>query len=354
MSIQSSNAAPSSLELGVLHLDPYNARLPEEIQGSSEDVLVRFIAITYDAIKVAKSIVRFGYFPSEPLIVVDQKDGTYLVIEGNRRLVALRILANPSLADDLDEAAEWRELAQGTELPDKVPVVIADDRRAVAPIIGYRHISGIEPWEPYEKARFITNLVDSEHLAFAEVASVVGENVTDVAASYRNNAIVHQAQRQFDVDTRRVVKRFGVFTRAMNSLPLRTHIGAPAPSETSPGQQLISASTAPAAKELFSWLFGDDERQPVIGESRDITSLGTVVGSEDGLRVLRETRDLEAAFIAAGGLRERLIKRLTNACNNLVAAREDIVAYVDDEDVQSLLTSCEEALQQLRESYGES
>ncbi|GAH81158.1 unnamed protein product [marine sediment metagenome] len=70
--------------------------------------------------------------------------------------------------------------------------------------------------------------------------------------------------------------------------------------------------------------------------------------------MLRETRDLEAAFIAAGGLRERLIKRLTNACNNLVAAREDIVAYVDDEDVQSLLTGCEEALQQLREPYGES
>ena len=64
---------------------------------------------------------------------------------------------------------------------------------------------------------------------------------------------------------------------------------------------------------------------------------------------LKETRDLEESFIAAGGLRERLIRRLTNAHNNLDAAREDLVAYYDDEDVQRLLSRCKQALQRLVE-----
>ena len=349
MSIVPADANRSELELDVLKLDSQNPRLPEGMTWSNENDLIEFIAITYDAIEVARSIVRFGYFPSEPLIVVKQDDGTYLVVDGNRRLVALRILAEPSLADNLDDVSEWKALADGVKLPDKIPVVIAHDRRAVAPIVGYRHISGIEPWEPYEKSRFVANLVDKEHLSFDDVSSVVGESLAGVAALYRNYTIVCEARQQYDIDTRPTVRRFGVFTRAMNSLPLRTFIGVPAPSDMSPGKKILTKSTSVAAKELFSWLFGDDEQTAVIAESRNITDLGTVVDSVDGLQVLRETRDLEAAFIAAGGLRDRLLKRLTNALNNLVAAKIDMPAYMNDEEIQTLLTQCKEALQQLTE-----
>jgi len=337
------------LTLDVLKLDSQNPRLPAGVTWNTEKELIEFIAITYDAIEVGRSIMRFGYFPSEPLIVVEQDDGTYLVVEGNRRLVALRILSEPSLADNLDDALEWRSLAEGATLLDKIPVVIAPNRQAVAPIIGYRHISGIEPWEPFEKARFVANLVDKEHLGFEDVASVVGENISSVAALYRNYRIVYEAQQKYGIDTGPVLGKFGVFTRAMNSLPLRTFIGAPAPSEMSPGKKILSKSITVAANELFSWLFGTDQQDAVITESRDITDLGTVVESEYGLQVLRETRDLEAAFIAAGGLRDRLVKRLTNALNNLLAAQMDMPAYANDEEVTSLLTKCGEALKKLAE-----
>jgi hypothetical protein len=347
MSTVPSDAKLGELRLDVLELDSQNPRLPAGMTWKTEKELIEFIAVTYDAIEVARSIVRFGYFPSEPLIVVEKDDGMYLVVEGNRRLVALRILAEPSLADNLDDAPEWRSIAEGAKLPDKIPVVISPNRQAVAPIIGYRHISGIEPWEPFEKARFVANLVDKEHLSFEYVSSVVGESISNVAALYRNYTIEYEAWQKYDIDTGPVVKNFGVFTRAMNSLPLRTFIGAPAPSEMSPGKKILSRSTSTTAKELFSWLFGTDEQDAVITESRDITDLGIVVESDSGLQVLRETRDLEAAFIAAGGLRDRLLKRLTNALNNLVAARIDMPAYANDEEVKSLLTKCEEALKQL-------
>jgi hypothetical protein len=353
MTAHPSEPSPRGLPLDVLVLDSHNPRLPAEMKTADQNTLLVHILYTYDAIAVARSIAWHGYFESEPLIVIPHDHDTYLVVEGNRRLVALKILADPALAEDLDDADEWRELAEAATLPDLVPVVVARDRQDVVPIIGYRHISGIEPWEPYAKARFIASLVD-DGMKFQDVANLVGEAPTSIANHYRNRAIVRQAEQDFGIDASRVVKRFGVFTRAMNSTALRAHIAAPAPSEVSAGAGPLPQSKAENVRELFSWLFGDDEHKPVIDESRNITELGTAVASEDGLAVLRSTRDLEAAYIAAGGLRDRLLRRLNMACTNLEAASEDMPAYGDDEEVQQLLARCREALQGLSEPDAES
>ena len=77
------------------------------------------------------------------------------------------------------------------------------------------------------------------------------------------------------------------------------------------------------------------------------------MSSEDGLRILKETRDLDASFIAAGGLRDRLLRRLSNAHNNLEAAQQDITTYHTDEEVQQLLARCQESIQQLVDLDGQ-
>lgn len=334
------------IEIELLHLDPLNPRLPEEVQGKSEAELQEFIADAYDAIEVARSIADHGYFPSEPIIVVKhpELEGHYLVAEGNRRLVALRLLADPDSAEDLDDADEWLKLSKSTSVPKKVPAIIAPDHTAVAPIIGYRHISGIQPWEPFAKARFIDRLV-GEGSSFEETADVVGQRPWEVAAQYRNLKIVEQA-REWGVDTTRATRAFGVFTRAMTG-PLREYIDAPAPSNVSTDAQPVPEGNKEELKELLSWLFGDDLNTPVIGESRQISELGAVVNSGDGLKILKQTRDLEAAFVAAGGLRDRLARRLQNAHNNLVAAQEDFSEYSDDAEIQSLVENCRDALDSL-------
>ena len=349
MTTSKSLGTPGELPIHQLHLDPQNPRLPESYQRVPEGQLLEHITETYSAIEVARSIALHGYFHSEPLIVISETDDSYVVVEGNRRLVALRILADATLADELDDADEWRELASEADLPERVPVVLAPDRQSVAPIIGYRHISGIEPWEPYAQARFIASLVDNDNLGFQAVANLVGERSSDVAAKYRNFAAIAQAKVDFGIDITRATRRFGVFTRVMTSLPLRTFVRAPAPADVLPGTKPFPEDSGPRAQELFSWVFGDDIHSPVIGESRDITRLGQVVSSEDGLRILKDTRDLEASFIAAGGLRDRLLSRLKNAHNNLEAAQEDMAAYYDDEEVQQFLTMCQDSLQRLVE-----
>lgn len=349
MKMTRSRGNPGELPIHQLHLDPLNPRLPEAYQDATESDLLKYVAETYSAIEVARSIALHGYFNSEPLIVISETDDSYIVVEGNRRLVALRVLAEPTLANELDDSDEWRTLAGKADLPARIPVIIAPDPQSVAPIIGYRHISGIEPWEPYPQARFIASLVDNESLQFQEVANLVGERSSDVAAKYRNFAVVTQAKDDFGIDVSRVIGLFGVFTRVMTSSPLRAYIGAPAPVNVHPGKRPLHKESGPKTQELFSWVFGENGISAVIGESRDITRLGQVVSSEVGLEILKETRDLEASYISAGGLRDRLLSRLKNAHNNLEAAREDLAAYNDSEEVQELLSRCQESLRCLVE-----
>lgn len=115
--------------------------------------------------------------------------------------------------------ARWDALASLAErrpLTDDVPVITALDWTEAAPLIGFRHISGIQGWDPYPKARFIARLADEEERDFDEIAPLVGEDGGTVRALYRNYRIVEQARGAFRIPTSEAEALFGTFTAALN------------------------------------------------------------------------------------------------------------------------------------------
>ena len=86
------------LKVDNLYFDYKNPRLVEfeEINKQSTDQEV--IEVLWDAMDVKElilSISNSGYFKNDPLIVCEE-EGKNIVIEGNRRLAAVKILLNPS------------------------------------------------------------------------------------------------------------------------------------------------------------------------------------------------------------------------------------------------------------------
>jgi hypothetical protein len=61
--------------------------------------------------EVAMSIAYSGYFEHEPLFVEAASDGTYVVIEGNRRFAAVQLLVDANL----------RQRVKATKLPSITP-----------------------------------------------------------------------------------------------------------------------------------------------------------------------------------------------------------------------------------------
>ncbi len=319
-----------SLRVTALELDSQNPRLPDSLRREDvqQEELALYIDRHHDALRVARSIDRHGFFVSEPLIGMPKAGGRYIVVEGNRRLVALMGLGDPTIRQALErQTPGWRTL--GT-LPRaaSVPVVVVETRDEVDALLGFRHISGIEPWDPFAQARFISELVERNR-NFAEVAQIVGRTETEVRSMYRDHDIVEQAKTEFEIDTSGVEKSFGVFNAAMGLVKLREYIGAPAPRHVDPTEYPVPDDAKPQLARLFEYLFGDDRgRGRVISDSRQLRTLARVLSDDtgNGERTLRRTRDLQAAVDATVSHQEGARAQLQKATRSLRQVSEHIEA----------------------------
>ena len=337
----------ASVPLDALLLDDENPRLPEKVGKLTQDELLVYIEKKYDPLVVGRSIVLHQYFVSEPLIVI-AKGKKFVVVEGNRRLTALRLLSDEKARTLVGKrGAVWKSLAQDAVLPDEIPVIIAPNRPSVAPIVGYRHISGIQEWDPLPKARYITKMVDDEELDFEDVAELVGESEPDIRSLYRNYAVLVQAADHYGVDTTEAEEHFSILTAALSRASIRSYIGAPTPGEVSADEWPVVDEYADQLRNLMSWLFGDKEHRKAIAESRALRSLAEVLGSDDATAILVKTRDLDTALEAVDGSRDRLMRRLRTARNALRRAREDFQDFADDEAVSGLIEECRELIEEL-------
>lgn len=291
-----------AIPVSELRLDWANPRLPVEEHDPErpQDELAVIMDRRYNALAVAQSIAKHGFFTSEPLIAMRDRS-SYRVLEGNRRLTALKGLSNPSLRERLaKENRGWGRL-DTSNAPQTVPVVVVDREEDVDALLGFRHISGIDPWSPYQQAQFIHKLVEQRQLPLNEVAELVGRPLTEVRSMYRDFDILRYASEN-GLDSQRATKSFGVFTLAMGRPILRSHIGAEDPRNVDPGFEPIPEQKLPALEELMGFLFGTHTEAKVITDSRQVRDLVAIFEDQTGtgLRELRSSRDLSEALSAIG------------------------------------------------------
>ena len=148
-------AWPTSIKaVSDLHLDSLNPRLTGEVAGFDQDELVRHMFEHYKAASVAESIARHGYLPTEPLVAVNEEN-SLVVVEGNRRLAALKALSDSAILDGTDER-KIAGLSETRDIPFEVPVVTAPSREAADRLLAARHIgTPVLAWGPEKRARFI-------------------------------------------------------------------------------------------------------------------------------------------------------------------------------------------------------
>ena len=79
-----------------VRLDLDNYRIPTKPED--EAAALQYLFDSEDVMDAAQSILRNGYFDNEVPIVIEAPDGSYVVLEGNRRVSALKALRDPGLA----------------------------------------------------------------------------------------------------------------------------------------------------------------------------------------------------------------------------------------------------------------
>ena len=100
------NIRPTCFEdkipLKQLHLWPDNPRFLEKSDDVSEELLIKYFCEDRDkkVLALTKEIVANFNNPILERLVVPEDKGNHVVLEGNRRLVVYKLLANPYLAPD--------------------------------------------------------------------------------------------------------------------------------------------------------------------------------------------------------------------------------------------------------------
>jgi hypothetical protein len=184
-----------ALSVTSLYLDEKNPRLGRETEARAPRDIIQHLFEHDKAIDVAQSIVQRGFFPNEPLLAVKEED-RYVVVEGNRRLAALKALREPALLDGPLEKQVARLSRQITDLGSiaKVPVTIAPSRRATDRQIAGRHIgSPVLAWQAENRASFILDKL-SEGYENTELRDELGFTVADIQKARQTRAIAEIAR----------------------------------------------------------------------------------------------------------------------------------------------------------------
>lgn len=328
-----------NIEIERLFLDKDNPRLPEEVQGKKESDLLIALYRGFNLDELAESMSKNGYFDEEPLVVIpkklprklskvdpnskefidfiSKKGADFVVVEGNRRLAAAKILLDSSLREQL-RIKHWPDIVEGVIGSLKVlPTIVYSRRNEVVPYLGVRHIVGIQKWDSYAKARYIASLVELGR-SLEEVESEIGDTQGSARKNYISYKLLEQATDEFDIDPRPVKENFSLLILSIGQGKIKRFLGLPTRFADTNIAAPVPNNNIDNLKNLISWLFGDGRFDPVIKESRDITSyLAHVVASQEAVEHLERTRNLEEAYDLSDGEEQMVLRYLASANRKL-------------------------------------
>ena len=168
-----------------LRLDPENPRLATSVKRPTQQELIADLLEHEDVIGLVRDIARQGFFPNDLLVAI-RDDSKTIVVEGNRRLAALKLLLNPELAPPSYQKRIRQYAAQSRTTIEKIQIVLAPNRNAAVPIIIARHKGeAVKAWTTVMQARFVQGRID-EGLSIDDVAEETGLERAEVVRQLRD------------------------------------------------------------------------------------------------------------------------------------------------------------------------
>lgn len=295
--------------LAELHLDPKNPRFGEMAgRFKTEAEILDFIVEQFSVQDVLSSIAVNGYFNSEPILVKNE-GGSLIVAEGNRRLAACLILAGDPRAENQERRAEqFRKIHEehGSKPFDPIPTITfetAAEIKELLPYLGVRHIAGAQEWDSFAKASWVAQAIESQGLELNDVIGMIGDETRlatrMLAGFYVTKQVVDEGAFNPEESQKRGTKSnpqfpFSWVYTALGNRAIAEYVGMP--DRSALGKNPLSKDGVERAGQLFTWMFGQKDVPPAIGESREIGDLARVVGSKETLRLLRNGATVKAAL----------------------------------------------------------
>ena len=320
-----------------LRLDAKNPRIQQAAEASDEPGILKVLWSEFSVEELAWSIAENGYFPHEPLFVADE-EGRLVVVEGNRRLAAVRVLRDRRL----------REQLQANAIPDVSDDLVDDlanlpvircQRNEIWQYIGFKHVNGPQAWTSYAKAEYIAWVRNEIGTELTQIANTIGDTHSTVARLYRAYMALSQAEEGDVYDRERRVRKHFSFSHLYTGLDYQgirefTQVAG----LDTPTDKPIPKNRLREFGELCVWLWGDKSKdKPALIRSQNphLRQLDEALQSEDGLVALRAGYNLKRSVDVARGDTALFREALLNAKQALQEARGKVVTgYSGEADLR--------------------
>ena len=289
------------MKVSDLAFDLKNPRLPEFglTDKSTETEVIKVLWEAMDVKELVMSIAASGFFRHEPLIVA-QETRKNVVIEGNRRLAAVKVLLEPALVKDLN--AEVPRITNSAKKALQALPTLPGTRESAWRYLGFKHVNGPAKWSSYAKARYIADVHRNFGITLEDIARQIGDTHKTVQRLFRGLMVIEQAERLkvFQRDDRwRNHFSFSHLYTGLDYDGISTFIGLRP--ETDEEQEPVPNEKKEELRELCLWLYGSKREQTppkIETQNPHLRYLDAVVSNEEALAALRGGSKLTDAFEA--------------------------------------------------------
>lgn len=155
---------PQSLSVSQLLVNHHNPRF-EPVKNQSEAIELMLEEAGDDVLRLAKDIAQSRVNPTRSLMVVKAGE-KYLVLDGNRRVTALKLLHRPGLTKNVRFKEKFAELKRnaGAKVQEEVNCVVFPDRESAFRWVKLEHTGknkgvGTVKWDAKQGQRFLAQFI---------------------------------------------------------------------------------------------------------------------------------------------------------------------------------------------------
>jgi len=348
--------AVEDIQTDDLLLDPRNPRLADLDldEPLSQDAIVQALWSKMAVDEVALSIAENGFYRHEPLYA-SKEDGKLYVVEGNRRLAAVKLLSDDQLRRRIRVTSLPNITLTAKKDLETLPVIVCR-REQVWAFLGFKHINGPQAWESYPKAHYIARVHGDFGVSLEEIARRIGDKHSTVARLYDALMALEQAEEKgvFNREDRyREHFSFSHLTTGLGYAGIQTFLGLPRGDRTIGKRRPVPGDHIRQLGELLVWLYGrkSDNTPPVIqSQNPDLRRLDEVLKSKEAAAALRKGLPLTVSLDISKGDEIVFRESLVGAKQNLQKARGTVLTGYDGsgdlvqtaDDIVELSTSVRE------------
>ncbi len=340
---------PVRVRLQDVLLDPNNPRFAElgpnlDVPESrfaeprvQQQTFERMKTPRFDVAELRDTIKNLGFLPMDRIVVRTWRGANgagdkYVVVEGNRRIAALKWLL------ELHESGRETFTTEQLENFNGLEVLLLDDAAAPANskliLPGLRHVSGIKEWGPYQKARAVHALRESG-LSAQEAAQSIGLSTRGANQLWRSYLALEQMGADDEYGEHADPNLYSYFEEVFKRSNVRDWLVW--------SDEERKFTNADRLKELYGWMVGEpnDAGEPgekKLPEAKSVRELGRIIDDAGAMAIFRSAGGTLIMAVARFESEhpQEWLPALSSAESVLASLSPDVLRELSTEEIESL------------------